>query len=145
MMLEDRAALGSEALVKADKGSWPAANKDPNFAGVFTLFTRLAFGLCRYRPVKAEKVGLTPTECIFDAQVLSRFPIHKRLHYLGRTYQVRCRVMEISGAFAGCRPPEGANTSGENGAIGDSAQLKSQNDPITACALQSFPAAECAG
>src|SRR6202011_3972564 len=38
MMLEDRAGLGSNALVKAAKDLVAAANKDPHFGGVFTLF-----------------------------------------------------------------------------------------------------------
>jgi multidrug efflux pump subunit AcrB len=38
MMLEDRAGLGPEALVKAANTLVAAANKDPDFAGVFTLF-----------------------------------------------------------------------------------------------------------
>ena len=37
-MLEDRAGLGSEALVKAAKSLVAAANNDPDFAGSFTLF-----------------------------------------------------------------------------------------------------------
>ena len=38
LMLEDRAGLGSEALVNAAKTLVAAANKDPAFGGVFTLF-----------------------------------------------------------------------------------------------------------
>jgi len=38
MMLEDRAGLGSEAVVRAANDLVAAANKDPHFAGVFTLF-----------------------------------------------------------------------------------------------------------
>src|SRR5215470_11622472 len=38
MMLEDRAGLGSDALVTAAKALVAAANKDPHFGGVFTLF-----------------------------------------------------------------------------------------------------------
>src|SRR6202012_5193142 len=38
MMLQDRAGLGSEALSKASQALVAAANKDPDFAGVFTLF-----------------------------------------------------------------------------------------------------------
>ena len=37
-MLEDRGGLGSEALVHAAHDLVAAANKDPKFAGVFTLF-----------------------------------------------------------------------------------------------------------
>src|SRR5262249_61813731 len=37
MMLEDRAGLGSQALVNAATALVGAANRDPDFAGVFTL------------------------------------------------------------------------------------------------------------
>ncbi len=38
MMLQDRAGLGSDALARAAQTLVAAANKDPSFAGVFTLF-----------------------------------------------------------------------------------------------------------
>src|SRR5262245_3990089 len=38
MMLQDRAGLGSNALARAAQTLVAAANKDPSFAGVFTLF-----------------------------------------------------------------------------------------------------------
>src|SRR5690349_2593750 len=38
MMLEDRAGVGSQALVAAAKALVAAANKDPHFAAAFTLF-----------------------------------------------------------------------------------------------------------
>src|SRR5689334_2542405 len=38
MMLEDRGGLGPQALEKAARALVAAANKDPTFAGVFTLF-----------------------------------------------------------------------------------------------------------
>src|SRR6202007_220651 len=59
MMLEDRAGLGSEALSKAARALVAAANKDPNFAGVFTLFgTRSPSVYADIDREKAEKVGL---------------------------------------------------------------------------------------
>ena len=39
MMLQDRAGLGSDALARAAQTLVAAANKDPHFAGVFTLFS----------------------------------------------------------------------------------------------------------
>jgi hypothetical protein len=62
MMLEDRAGLGSEALAKAARALVAAANKDANFAGVFTLFTTGSPSVyADIDRLKAEKVGLTPT------------------------------------------------------------------------------------
>ncbi len=63
MMLQDRAGLGSEALSKAAQALVAAANKDPSFAGVFTLFgTRSPSVYADIDREKAEKVGLTPTD-----------------------------------------------------------------------------------
>src|SRR6202000_1114694 len=42
MMLQDRAGLGSDALAGAAQKLVAAANKDSNFAGVFTLFSTRA-------------------------------------------------------------------------------------------------------
>jgi len=55
MMLEDRAGLGSEPLFEGRNArSWPAANKDPTFAGcVHTIQRGLSFALRRYRPVES--------------------------------------------------------------------------------------------
>src|SRR6202007_3223036 len=59
MMLQDRAGLGSEALSKAAQALVAAANKDPSFAGVFTLFgTRSPSIYADIDREKAEKVGL---------------------------------------------------------------------------------------
>src|SRR5215467_1282716 len=63
LMLEDRGGLGSQALVRAANALVDAANKDPDFAGVFTLFN--AGSPSVYADIdrlKAEKVGLTPTD-----------------------------------------------------------------------------------
>src|ERR1700760_2647665 len=57
MMLQDRAGLGSEALSKAAQAMVAAANKDPSFAGVFTLFgTRSPSIYADIDREKAEKV-----------------------------------------------------------------------------------------
>ena len=70
MMLQDRAGLGSEALSKAAQALVAAANKDPSFAGVFTLFgTRSPSVYADIDREKAEKVGLTPTDVFNTLQV----------------------------------------------------------------------------
>jgi hydrophobe/amphiphile efflux-1 (HAE1) family protein len=64
MMLEDRAGLGPDALVKAARALVAAANKDPTFAGVFTLFN--AGSPSVYADIdrlKAEKVGSRRPTC----------------------------------------------------------------------------------
>ena len=70
MMLEDHAGLGPEALVNAAKTLVSAANKDPDFAGVFTLFNAGSPSVyADIDRVKAEKVGLTPTDVFSTLQV----------------------------------------------------------------------------
>ena len=72
MMLEDRAGPGSEALFKAARALVAAANKDPTFTSVFTLFN--AGSPSVYADIdrlKAEKVGLTPTDVFSTLQVSS--------------------------------------------------------------------------
>jgi hydrophobe/amphiphile efflux-1 (HAE1) family protein len=70
MMLEDRAGLGPEALDKAARALVAAANKDASFAGVFTLFNTGSPSLyADIDRLKAEKVGLTPTDVFSTLQV----------------------------------------------------------------------------
>ena len=72
MMLEDRAGLGSDALLKAARALVAAANKDPKFAGVFTLFnTGSPSVYADINRLKAEKVGLTPTDVFSTLQAIS--------------------------------------------------------------------------
>ena len=70
MMLEDRAGLGPVALVNAAKTLVSAANKDPDLAGVFTLFNAGSPSVyADIDRVKAEMVGLTPTDVFSTLQV----------------------------------------------------------------------------
>ena len=80
MMLEDRAGLGSEALVEAAHALVAAANKDPNFAGAFTLFNAGSPSLyADIDRVKAREGGPHADRRIFDAAGLSRLTIRERL------------------------------------------------------------------
>jgi multidrug efflux pump subunit AcrB len=86
MMLQDRAGLGSEALSKAAQTLVAAANKDPSFAGVFTLFgTRSPSVYADIDREKAEKVGLTPTDVFNTLQVYRGSQYGQRLQ-LSRPY-----------------------------------------------------------
>ena len=126
MMLEDRAGLGSEALGKAAQALVAAANKDPTFAGVFTLFN--AGSPSVYADIdrlKAEKVGLTPTDIFSTLQVYLGSQYVNDFNYLGRTYQVRVQADEkfrrtpqdISGFKArSLQPVPGSRSPGCSGA-----------------------------
>src|SRR5258705_185429 len=147
MMLEDRAGLGSEALGKAAQALVAAANKDPTFAGVFTLFN--AGSPSVYADIdrlKAEKVALTPTDIFSTLQVYLGSQYVNDFNYLGRTYQVRVQADEkfrrttqdISGFKA-------RNTSGQMVPIGTVTQLRSNTIPYRVPRYNLFPAAEVQG
>jgi hydrophobe/amphiphile efflux-1 (HAE1) family protein len=147
MMLEDRAGLGPDALVKAANELVAAANKDPAFAGVFTLFN--AGSPSVYADIdrlKAEKVGLTPTDVFSTLQVYLGGQYVNDFNYLGRAYQVRVQadgdfrrtVQDISRLKA-------RNASGEMVPIGTVAQLRSKAIPYRVPRYNLFRAAEVQG
>jgi hydrophobe/amphiphile efflux-1 (HAE1) family protein len=147
MMLEDRAGLGSEALDKAARALVAAANKDPNFAGVFTLFS--AGSPSVYADIdrlKAEKVALTPTDIFSTLQVYLGSQYVNDFNYLGRTYQVR---VQADGKFRRTSEDiarlKARNTSGEMVPIGTVAQLRSKAIPYRVPRYNLFPAAEVQG
>lgn len=89
MMVEDRADVGPEVLANSVQKLVAAANHDPSLAGVFTLFsTRTPSVYADIDRVRAEKLGLTPSD-IFDAmQVYLGSTYVNDFNYLGRTYEV---------------------------------------------------------
>jgi hydrophobe/amphiphile efflux-1 (HAE1) family protein len=147
MMLEDRGGLGPEALEKAARALVAAANKDRNFAGVFTLFNTGSPSI--YADIdreKAEKVGLTPSDIFSTLQVYLGSQYVNDFNYLGRTYQVRVQSDE---QFR--RTPQdiarlkARNASGEMVPIGTVAQLRSKTIPYRVPRYNLFPAAEVQG
>jgi hydrophobe/amphiphile efflux-1 (HAE1) family protein len=147
MMLEDRAGLGSEALFKAARTLVAAANKDANLAGVFTLFN--AGSPSVYADIdrlKAEKVGLTPTDVFSTLQVYLGSQYVNDFNYLGRTYQVR---VQGDGGFRGTPQDitrlKARNASGNMVPIGTVAQLKTNTVPYRVPRYNLFPAAEVQG
>jgi multidrug efflux pump subunit AcrB len=134
MMLEDRDGLGPEALVEAAKALVSAANKDPDFAGVFTLFNAGSPSIyADIDRVKTEKVGLTPTDVFSTLQVYLGSQYVNDFNYLGRTYQV---IAQGDGRFR--EKPEdiarlkARNTSGQMVPIGTVAQLRIRRS-LTEC------------
>jgi hydrophobe/amphiphile efflux-1 (HAE1) family protein len=147
MMLEDRAGLGSDALVKAARALVAAANQDPTFAGVFTLFN--AGSPSVYADIdrlKAEKVGLTPTDVFSTLQVYLGSQYVNDFNYLGRTYQV---IVQGDGEFRRTAQDitrlKARNQSGEMVPIGTVAQLRSKTIPYRVPRYNLFPAAEVQG
>src|SRR5260221_11793601 len=134
MMLEDRAGLGSDVVVRAANDLVAAANKDPHFAGAFTLFnTGSPSVYADIDRVKAEKVGVTPTDVFSTLQVYLGSQYVNDFNLLGRTYEV---VVQADGPYRRNQPDitrlKVRNTSGEMVPIGTVAQLK-DNTIRTVC------------
>jgi multidrug efflux pump subunit AcrB len=147
MMLEDREGLGSEALVHAANALISAANKDPAFAGVFTLFNAGAPSVyADIDRLKAEKVGLTPTDVFSTLQVYLGSQYVNDFNYLGRTYQV---IVQADGRFRQTSNDisrlKARNPGNEMVPIGTVAQLKDNTVPYRVPRYNLFPAAEILG
>jgi len=147
MMLEDRAGLGPRVLVQAASALVAAGNKDPNFAGVFTLFNAGSPSIyADVDRVKAEKVGLTPTDVFSTLQVYLGSQYVNDFNYLGRTYEV---ITQADGRFR--ETPEdiarlkARNTSGQMVPIGTVAQLRDTTIPYRVPRYNLYPAAEVQG
>jgi hydrophobe/amphiphile efflux-1 (HAE1) family protein len=147
MMLEDRAGLGTQALVNATNALVAAANKDPRFAGVFTLLN--AGSPSVYADIdrlKAEKVGLTPTDVFNTLQLYLGSQYVNDFNFLGRTYEV---IAQADGSFRRDRQDlmglKARNASGEMVPIGTVAQLRDATIPYRVPRYNLYPAAEVQG
>jgi hydrophobe/amphiphile efflux-1 (HAE1) family protein len=147
MMLEDRAGLGTQALVNATNTLVAAANQDPSFAGVFTLLN--AGSPSVYADIdrlKAEKVGLTPTDVFDTLQVYLGSQYVNDFNFLGRTYEV---IAQADGRFRRDQQDlmgmKARNTSGEMVPIGTVAQLRDTTIPYRVPRYNLYPAAEVQG
>src|SRR5216683_4382567 len=147
LMLQDRAGLGSDALARAAQTLVAAANKEPSFAGVFTLFgTRAPSIYTDIDREKAEKVGLTPTDVFSTLQVYLGSQYVNDFNYLGRTYEV---IAQADGGFRRDASDIGRlkarNNSGEMVPIGTVARLRDETAPYRVPRYNLFPAAEVMG
>jgi hydrophobe/amphiphile efflux-1 (HAE1) family protein len=147
MMLEDRAGVGPQALAQAANALVGAANKDKTFGGVFTLFNAGAPSV--YADVdrlKAEKVGLTPSDVFSTMELYLGSQYVNDFNYLGRTYQVR-----VQGDEQFRRTPEDLgrlkvrNASGEMVPIGTVATFRDNTTPYRVPRYNLYPAAEIMG
>jgi hydrophobe/amphiphile efflux-1 (HAE1) family protein len=147
MMLEDRAGLGTQALVNAANALVAAANKDPSFAGVFTLLN--AGSPSVYADIdrlKAEKVGLTPTDVFDTLQVYLGSQYVNDFNFLGRTYEV---IAQADGRFRRDQQDlmglKARNASGEMVPIGTVSKLEDATIPYRVPRYNLYPAAEVQG
>ena len=147
MMLQDRAGLGSQALVDAAHALVAAANQDPAFAGVFTLLNTGSPSIyADIDRVKTQKVGLTPSDVFNTLQVYLGSQYVNDFNMLGRTYQV---IVQADGRFRRDSQDltrlKARNTAGEMVPIGTVADLRSATIPYRVPHYDLYPAAEVQG
>jgi hydrophobe/amphiphile efflux-1 (HAE1) family protein len=147
LMVEDRNNAGPQALANATNTLVAAANKDPAFGGVFTLFNAGSPSL--YADIdreKAEKLQLTPTDVFSTLQLYLGSQYVNDFNYLGRTFQV---LVEGDEAFR--QTPEQIarlkvrNTSGEMVPVGSVATLHDETVPYRIPRYNLYPAADVLG
>src|SRR6202022_1764923 len=142
MMLEDRAGLGSEAVAQAANDLVAAANKDPHFAGAFTLFNTGSPSIyADIDRVKAEKVGLTPSDVFATLQVYLGSQYVNDFNFLGRTYEV---ITQADGRFRrddqDLTRLKARNLAGEMVPIGTVADLQKTTIPYRVPRSNLYPA-----
>ena len=93
MMVQDRANLGTDELVKATYALAAAANADPILSNVFTFFNdqtpQLFLDIDR---VKAEKLGVNVGDVFQSLEIYMGSAFVNEFNYLGRTYQVTAQA-----------------------------------------------------
>ncbi|HEY2616794.1 MAG TPA: multidrug efflux RND transporter permease subunit [Acetobacteraceae bacterium] len=147
LMVQDRAGVGPKALERAAQALVAAANHDPDFAGVFTLFNTGSPSV--YADIdreKAEKVGLTPTDVFSTLQVYLGSQYVNDFNYLGRTYEV---IAQADGQFRGSRNDitglKARNAAGDMVPIGTVARMRQQTTAYRVPRYNLSPAAEVQG
>ena len=147
MMLEDRNGAGPEALAAAAQQLMGAANRSPQFAGVFTLFnTQTPTVYADIDRERAQKLGVTPTQ-VFDAmQVYLGSAYINDFNYLGRTFEV---VAQADGRFRrdinDIARLKTRNVAGQMVPIGTVARFHEVTAPYRVPRYNLYPAAEIMG
>ncbi len=147
MMIQDRAGHGADALAAAANALVAAANKQPEFAGVFTLFnTRTPSVFTDIDREKAEKLGLTPADVFDTLQDYLGSAYINDFNYLGRTYEV---IAQADGQYRrntdDIAQLKTRNKSGEMVPIGTVASFRNITVPYRVPRYDLFPAAEVMG
>jgi hydrophobe/amphiphile efflux-1 (HAE1) family protein len=147
MMVEDRNNLGPQALASATNALVAAANKDPALAGIFTLYNAGSPSLyADIDRLKAEKLGLTPSDVFSTLQLYLGSQYVNDFNYLGRTFQVLAQGDESSR-----QTPEDIarlkvrNGSGQMVPIGSVASFRDETAPYRVPRYNLYPAAEIMG
>jgi hydrophobe/amphiphile efflux-1 (HAE1) family protein len=147
LMVEDRGDHTPQELADATNALVMAANKDPGFGGVYTLYNSGAPSL--YVDIdreKAEKVGLTPGDVFSTLQLYLGSAYVNDFNFLNRTYQV---VVQADEQFRRSQEDiarlKVRNASGEMVPIGTVANFKYQTTPYRQPRYNLYPAADVLG
>ena len=147
LMVEDRGDHTPQELSGATNALVAAANKDPAFAGVYTLYNSGAPSL--YVDIdreKAEKIGLTPTDVFATLQLYLGSAYVNDFNFLNRTYQV---VVQADEPFRKSQEDiarlKVRNASGEMVPIGTVANFKYETTPYRQPRYNLYPAADLLG
>jgi hydrophobe/amphiphile efflux-1 (HAE1) family protein len=147
LMVEDRGDHTPQELADATNALVAAANKDPSFGGVYTLYNSGAPSL--YVDIdreKAEKLGLTPTDVFATLQLYLGSAYVNDFNYLNRTYQV---VVQADEHFRKSQEDiarlKVRNASGEMVPIGTVANFKYETTPYRQPRYNLYPAADLLG
>jgi hydrophobe/amphiphile efflux-1 (HAE1) family protein len=147
LMVEDRGDHTPQELADATNKLVTAANKDPAFGGVFTLYNSGAPSL--YVDIdreKAEKVGLIPTDIFSTLQLYMGSAYVNDFNYLNRTHQV---VVQADEPFRKSQEDiarlKVRNASGEMVPIGTVANFQYQTTPYRQPRYNLYPAADLLG
>ncbi|MAZ28659.1 MAG: hydrophobe/amphiphile efflux-1 family RND transporter [Cytophagaceae bacterium] len=93
MMVQDRANLGTDALLQATNELAMAANQDPILNNVFSFFNnqtpQLYLDIDR---VKAEKLGIDVGQIFQSLEIYMGSAFVNEFNYLGRTFQVTAQA-----------------------------------------------------
>ena len=147
MMLEDRGELGPQALAEATKKLVNAANHDPAFAGVFTLYN--AGSPSVYADIdreKAEKLGLSTSDIFPTLELYMGSQYVNDFNLLGRTYPV---FVEGDQQFRQTTDEIGRlkarNANGDMVPISTVATFKEKTTPYRVPRYNLYPASEVMG
>ncbi|MEA1672830.1 efflux RND transporter permease subunit [Nitrospirillum sp. BR 11163] len=147
LMVEDRGDHTAQELAAATNTLVAAANKDPNFGGVFTLYNAGAPSL--YADIdreKAQKIGLTPSDVFSTLQLYLGSQYVNDFNYLGRTYEVLAQADEqFRKSAEDIAKLKARNASGEMVPIGSVATFKDRTAPYRQPRYNLYPAADVLG
>jgi hydrophobe/amphiphile efflux-1 (HAE1) family protein len=147
LMVEDRGDHTPEELAAATNKLVAAANKDPAFAGVFTLYNAGAPSLfADIDREKAEKVGLSPTDVFSTLQLYLGSQYVNDFNYLGRTYEVLAQAdQQFRQTKEDISRLKVRNSSGTMVPIGSVATFREETSPYRQPRYNLYPAADVLG